>query len=423
VLRDEEPFASALILSHEHQVRELTRYAPAAAQVAVVAGDPCYDRILASLPLRERYRAALGVDGRLLVVLSSTWSASSLLGSRPNLLRELIAELDRDRYAVAVAVHPNTTHGHGAGMIRRWYADCLRAGLLILPEFDGWRAGLIAADVVIGDHGSVSGYAAAVGRPTVLAAFDEVPPGTPISVLGELAPRLPATGPYEPHLLAALHEHDDQRFAAVTDLVTSRPRGSLAALRTVFYRLMDLPEPDTGVAVEAVPARAAAPGPAVVADLVFTQVEADERIVRLVRRPAEPQRRDAGGHDERDEDPHLCCSVDHPARALAANAAVLSGTEADAGHDAAGWSRSLLGRHPACRVVSISGASGGRLLFRRATDLVELTVESPGAPPEALASAVYAWWCGTGGLPADGARLRLELGPRTVELVVRHAWS
>lgn len=41
---------------------------------------------------------------------------------------------------------------------------CVGTGLRLLgPEFD-WRAAIIAADNVLGDHGSTTAYAAAIGK-------------------------------------------------------------------------------------------------------------------------------------------------------------------------------------------------------------------------------------------------------------------
>jgi hypothetical protein len=49
---------AAVALAHRE---ELARSCPEALPVAEVVGDPCYDRIDASLPLRPAYRRALGL--------------------------------------------------------------------------------------------------------------------------------------------------------------------------------------------------------------------------------------------------------------------------------------------------------------------------------------------------------------------------
>src|SRR5207249_12258290 len=50
---------STIVLSHTEQLDRLARACPEAVGAALVAGDPCFDRMLASRPLRETYRQAL----------------------------------------------------------------------------------------------------------------------------------------------------------------------------------------------------------------------------------------------------------------------------------------------------------------------------------------------------------------------------
>ena len=193
LLADGEPVAAALVFSHPDQVAELARQAPGALPSAVVAGDPCYDSMLLSESWRPQYRAALGVtDDRAIVVISSTWAKGSLLGTSPDLIRRLVADLPVDSFQVVLVAHPNVWSWHGPFQLRTWLADTLRAGLIIIPPLQGWQAALVAGDCVIGDHGSVTAYAAALGKTVLLASFPEqdVVPGSPADSLGRLAPRL-----------------------------------------------------------------------------------------------------------------------------------------------------------------------------------------------------------------------------------------
>jgi hypothetical protein len=385
VLRDGRPAARALVLSHTDQFDRLAATAPAAIPAAVVAGDPCYDRILASLPFRSRYRSALGVGERRLVYLSSTWSRESALGARFDLLRELLAELPRDTYCVATALHPNITHRHGRGQIRHWFGDCLRAGLVILPEIDGWRTGLIAADVVIGDNGSVTGYGAAIGRPTLLCAFPDVPETTPISELGRLAPRLPSSGPVLAHIESALAEHRPTRFAPLADRVSSLPGRSHQCLRDLFYRILDIPPPPSETPVAVLPAPVPRPPAPEFADVVISRVDTQTRTIRLSRHPAELQTttgrsRLAGGH--------LCSTTDYPMRSLRERADVLLGRSADTAGDATTWLRHTLRDNPFCLIAAVVDDSGCRALTRSGQQIGLLTDDGP---PDVLASLLYAW--------------------------------
>jgi hypothetical protein len=247
--------ASAIVLPTQQQVERLRRSCPEAADIAVVAGDPCYDRLAASMPARETYRRALGVGERTLVTVSSTWGSGSLLRGRPGLLAELIERLPPSRYRVAAIIHPGVWHWHGPRQVQAWYADCMRRGLILVPPEEGWRAILAASDIVVGDHGSVTCYAAAAGIPVMLAshANGEVEPGSPVAILGKLAPRLRPGLPYPAQIEHAVSAWPQERHDMIRALVTDVPGRSASIIRSAMYRLMKLPEPVVGPQMRLVP--------------------------------------------------------------------------------------------------------------------------------------------------------------------------
>ncbi|WP_326663430.1 hypothetical protein [Streptomyces canus] len=99
---------AAIVYAHDRDLEELGRSCPEALAVAHVAGDPCVDRITAGWPGRESYRRALGIeDGQRLVVVTSTWGPTSTFGRLDSLLPQLLSQLPRDLYRVAMLVHPN----------------------------------------------------------------------------------------------------------------------------------------------------------------------------------------------------------------------------------------------------------------------------------------------------------------------------
>ncbi len=212
--------------------------------------------MLASLDRRDHYRRALGVsEQQRLVVVSSTWGRGSLLGQRDDLVGRLLAELPADEYRVAAALHPNIWHGHGPWQVETWLAACLRSGLLLLPPKEGWRAALVAADCVVGDHGSVTFYGAALGRPVLLASFPftDVDPASPVAGLGHAAPFLDADRPLLEQLEKVIDEHSPARYSAITEATTSHEGESARLLRTVMYQQMALPEPAAAAVVPVIP--------------------------------------------------------------------------------------------------------------------------------------------------------------------------
>lgn len=245
--RDGALLVSALVLAHHRELAVLRRQCPEALEVAVVAGDPCFDRLAASIPYGDAYRAALGVcESDELVVVASTWGQHSLFGSNHELIPRLLDELAPADFRVAALVHPAVWFGHGPRQIRAWLADSLDAGLLLVPPQVDWRAAVIAADHVIGDHGSVPVYAAAIGKPvlqTVSPSAALTAPESPQAVLRRFAPQLVAGRCIRSQLHSGKIGRSRVCADAVVRRLTSRPGDSSVEIRGVLYRLLRLPEP------------------------------------------------------------------------------------------------------------------------------------------------------------------------------------
>lgn len=257
LMREGRVRADAIVLVHDRERELLAEVCPPALPAAVVAGDIALDRLTASLPHRGRYRRALGAaDDEQVVVVTSTWSPRSAFGRHPDLFDRVLAALPRDGYRVVGALHPAIWSHHGSWQVRSWLAGALRAGLILVPPDEGWRAALVAADHVIGDYGSVTGYGAAAGASILL---DENPgqpllTGTPTEVLSRYAPRWEPDRPLLPQLRAATAARDEAQLPrAVRELLTSRPGQTGEILRRTMYRLLGVPEPTHGVPVSPVP--------------------------------------------------------------------------------------------------------------------------------------------------------------------------
>lgn len=257
---------SAILVPHPDRLAQLRRACPEAVPAAVIAGDPCHDRIAASLPLRPAYRRALGVrDGQKLIMITSTWGPGSLLWQDPGVLARLMAELPSSGYQVAVALHPDAWDWHGAYQIRSWTDACRRAGMMLLPPAEGWRAALVASDAVIGDHGSVSVYAVSVGVPVVLGAFpdEDVAPGSGVALLGQTAPRLNRGFPLRPQLEQAMAGRQPGVHEMMRRQVTSVPGQARQIIRRVIYRHLGLEEPPGAARTDPLPLPAPPPGPGI----------------------------------------------------------------------------------------------------------------------------------------------------------------
>lgn len=232
---------SAVALPTDADLAMLATRCPEALPVASVVGDICFDRMAASASMRSHYRAALRADGgRPLIAISSTWSPSSLLGRHPDLYRRVVDEVP-DAVVVAI-IHPNVWAAHGAWQIRSWLAPAIVEGMEVIPPENGWQAAVVACDALVGDHGSVTSYAAALGRPVCLATFPDgaVRAGSVAHALAGAARRLEHGRPLREQL-------DRERLGDigpdVVGAVTSRPGRAAGLLRSMLYRLLDLSEP------------------------------------------------------------------------------------------------------------------------------------------------------------------------------------
>ena len=247
---------SALALGHDRELQLLEEGCPQALPIARVVGDPCYDRLIAGGAMRESYRTALGLaSGQRLVVVTSTWRPNSLLGSATQLLDRLVRELPAPEYRVVLLTHPNIWAAHGEYQLRAWLAPYAARGLTVVgPEVD-WQPLLLAADWIIGDHGSVTLYGAATGIPILLGAFPEqdVHPQSGAATLGALAPRVVDGASIPAQLEHAAEYFDPDAMAPVAALISSEPGGFARHTRRLLYGLLELGQPATPAVLPAAP--------------------------------------------------------------------------------------------------------------------------------------------------------------------------
>ncbi|WP_410596894.1 hypothetical protein [Amycolatopsis sp. lyj-23] len=248
-LLDDEgrPVVDALLLPHPAHLSTLSRQCPEAVPYAVVAGDPCYDRLLVCRAHREHYRERLGIrDAQTLVAVSSTWGSRSLLAVNGDLPRRLASELPANHRVIAT-VHPAVWAGHGARQVRNWFGEARAAGLDVVDTYEDWRGLLAAADFLVADHGSLSAYAAGAEIPVLLSHFADTEVD-PDSIVAELARHSPLFDPQASLVsqLAAAREAQPAQWQAVHDRLAARKGVSAEIVRETLYRklsLTELPQP------------------------------------------------------------------------------------------------------------------------------------------------------------------------------------
>ncbi|MEY9847334.1 hypothetical protein [Streptacidiphilus sp. MAP5-3] len=416
---------ATMTVAHPDQQAQLAAADPRAGAGAVLVGDVCREQLLASLPQRAAYRRALGVQpGQRLVVVSSTWASSSLLGRRPHLPTQLLGALPMDGYRVALVAHPNIWAFHGPEAIHRVLAPAIGAGLLLIPPDRGWQAAVVAADAVLGDHGSVTFYAATLDRPTAVATFGEdAVPGTTGAEFGSSAPRLASHRPLREQVEELITGHKPGRWDDLArrtfigdagngsvdgidvgdgdDLHGSGRSSDSARLRALVYRMLGLDEPSEPVRIQGFPVptlpRAVRPRAAQAAWVSLRSVPDDATLVaeRLPTRLA-PVR-----DEEHDELYFLACDSEEPDSAIRLSASVVlvtgpEGIEASAVEDASGPGNveAVLGEAfdacPTARIAVVETGPGRFVAAVAGGGLVQAELEPPTHDPLPVAAAVYA---------------------------------
>lgn len=159
-------------------------------------------------------------------------------------------------------LHPGGWASDDPYQIRHWHARAAQAGVPLVEPLDGWQAALLAASVVIADHGSLAVYATMLGVPVLLAggASALTVPGSASDLLAVAAPRWdparPAREQLDPRPDPALARRVTALMVENTDVA---PR-----LRSLLYEMLHLDEPAAPAAFDPVvaPALAGAPAPA-----------------------------------------------------------------------------------------------------------------------------------------------------------------
>ncbi|MFJ6612477.1 hypothetical protein ACIQPT_19615 [Streptomyces sp. NPDC091289] len=356
--------------------------------------------------------------GQRLVLLNSTWSPESLLGDGadggdgpgddvlPALLPRLTSELPADEYRIAAVLHPNIWHGHGPGQIRAWLDRARRSGLALIDPLEDWRQALLAADLVIGDHGSVTYYAAALGTPVLLGAapLDSLDPDAPIADFIRTAPRLDARSPLRGQVDALIESHVPQ--PGPMRFTSSVPGEAAVRLRRAFYELMAAPEPSDPALLLPLPPPAPEAAPRTAPLRVLTRFLAGPELA--VTRYADPAREPAGTGDA-----HLAVHEDtrDPGQLDLADVVFRDASPDDPRFGPPGrWAAEVLARHPYCALAAYVTGSSSCVVRTRDGALLRLTAGAEAdADPAVYASAVHAWLAAgrtLDALVADGLTVR-----------------
>ncbi|WP_329055645.1 hypothetical protein OG738_18960 [Amycolatopsis sp. NBC_01488] len=407
---DGRPAVARVLLSHPAQLEWLRRTCPEVAHLGVVLGDPVLDRMCGGRRWREKFRRELGLScGQRLVVVSSTWGPYSLWGRHGGLARRLLGSLPMDEYRVALVLHPNIWRGESPFAVEHCLRDELGSGLLLVPHQSSWEAVIMAADVVLGDHGSVSFYGATLDVPFLLAADgrQELIPGSPTAELCAKAVPLDLDAPMEPQVVRAIEHYDPALLRPVVDLMFANRGQARKTLQRVLYEAMGRRPPDAAPRLRAIDSPRPLPGTpptafAVSADLVEAETTCGTVAVR--RYPLLPT-------DRRSTDPLFYVVTDLEVDPdTYSDAEIVIGEEVP--EDLGAWFADVNAYSPGAALVAVRTSDGCILRFH---DGVELSTADEDVSTTSIAA--FAWRRAQ--QPVPGAlRLRTDVGGRLSERIL-----
>lgn len=220
---------------------------PAFEGAVEVVGNLGDDRLLAEVPNRADHRQRLGIgpDERVVLVFS-TWGPNGLFHRFGDAILAQAGAL-RDEFRFILSAH-RLDNQPGAGE-RNWgehVASQASRGFLVRDPDEDWVPYLVACDVVLSDHTSVTTHAALIDRPVVHvpAAGGVLEPGSPVWRLHKVTPgiRADATDLGET-LRAALSDGPSPGLRDLAGQLNSHPGEAADRIRAITHELLRLAPP------------------------------------------------------------------------------------------------------------------------------------------------------------------------------------
>jgi hypothetical protein len=231
----------------------------------------------------------------------------------------------------------------------------------------------------------VTYYAAALGRPVLLAAFPEedLDPDSPVAEFGRTADRLRPDLPLRAQIDEQINAHRHDRFARMTELASSDPGRSAALLRSLFYRILDVAEPAYPAQFDGLAPTAVRFTPPTSALRVLVWREQSLLVARYPE-SADPERRATADHI------HLSVREDTPDFGALRRADLILSYTAGTARAATDWLDAAARENPHASMVAACTAPGRAIVRRRDGQVLTLHCTDRNCDPAPLVSALLA---------------------------------
>ncbi len=237
-------FFSRMFEASEDAAHWAMAYNPALKGRVVAVGDLAADRLLALRSERERLRSEMGyIPNERVVLFQSTFGPSSLMETYGRGVIEALVRLaSTGGLKCILQSHPK----HWAGPDSTWRDILLsqegKPGVRILHAGEDWVPAMIASDLAVTDHTSLTLTYSLLGKPILFFQHPDTVhlPGGPFEHLARILPRLSSPENLAADLDRAEREFPASEVAKVTEIILSYPGEAAPRMRRELCKSLNL---------------------------------------------------------------------------------------------------------------------------------------------------------------------------------------
>ena len=242
-----KPFYTRMFEASHRDAEFAVHHNPQLRGGVVPVGHLVADHLLSLTPRRDAVRTSMGYAEKHFVVLfQSTHGAHSLMESIGNeLVPQCVSLAAETDFRFILQTHPH--HWTGPYAQEHPYGQLLlehegKPGITVIYHDDDWAPYMIASDMVITDHTSLSLMYALLGKPML---FVDVPgttlvQGNPGHRLAQILPKLSFVADLAKDIERARDNFPREEVAAIAEDILSYPGEAAKRIRAEVHRLLGL---------------------------------------------------------------------------------------------------------------------------------------------------------------------------------------
>ena len=240
-------FYSRMFEPSDYAVECALKHNPRLQGIVVAVGDLSADRLLSLRPERDEIRAGFGCSpDDFVVLLQSTYGATSLMESIGNeLVPQCVSLAAETDFRFILQTHPH--HWTGPYAQDHPYGHFLldqegKPGITVIHHDEDWAPYMMASDMVITDHTSLSMTYALLGKPMLFVAVPGTTliEGNPGERLAQVLPKLSSIENLAVDIERARNEFPREQVAEIAKDILSYPGEAADRIQKEVYGLLGL---------------------------------------------------------------------------------------------------------------------------------------------------------------------------------------